>query len=152
MDMNPPGQHWHHPQLTINLSLNVTLILTSELDPYCKHCAIVPVHINEQLKSNTSSCYRTRPFTLFYFQTHLVVILRQNLVFTLALEPDHNSNQNPISPIHFHKHGTVTLALTFGKDQYHEYRLPSCLTVTLQFNLTVKLTSERKPICKHKYM
>ena len=49
MDLKPYGQHRHHLQHTVNLSLNVALILISEPDPYCKHCAIMPVHTNEHL-------------------------------------------------------------------------------------------------------
>ena len=37
------------------------------------------------------------------------------IVFTLTLEPEHNSNPNPVSPIHLPIHPTLTLALTFGK-------------------------------------
>ena len=73
--------------------------------------------------------------------------MRQNLAFNLALEPDPNSNQNPISPIRLPKHRTLTLALTFGTDHYHEYRHPSCPTVTLLFNVNVELTSKPNPIC-----
>lgn len=78
-----------------------------------------------------------------------IVHPRPNIALTLTLQTDHNSKRNPITKVHVLKHRIITLALTMGPDPFHEYRRRTYLTVTLSFNHTVSLTSERSPKCKH---
>ena len=71
MYLTPYGQFWHHPQITVNLSIKLTLILKSESDPYGNRTTILTVHITEGLNLSVAHGLAADPSRHFIFaQAH----------------------------------------------------------------------------------
>ena len=108
------GEHPHHPELKINISLYLALILTLEAHPDCNCSGILPLNITKHLKLTLTQDSALGSSEFLFCKPQNSGNQRSNFALTLTSGTAPNSNRNRINHGHIPTFETLNLALNVG--------------------------------------